>query len=100
MCLKGECTSSDLVKNDATCPFGDEIIVNKQVLALELPKVQMTCQEVFDHISTTLNELPVRYCSDPLFKSACCDFCKSNHFFQPFISECTTGGTTSIIIKD
>ena len=78
MCVQGECTSSNLVKNDPTCPWGDEIIVNKQVIALDFGKPQMTCQQVFDYISITLKEFPVKYCSDNSFKTACCNFCKSN----------------------
>ena len=80
MCIKGECTSSTQAPVD-DCPFGDEIIVNRQVLGFDTPRTQMTCQNVFDYISTTLNQFPVAYCqSNANFRAACCNFCKSkNH---------------------
>ena len=82
MCLKGVCTASDLVPK-RSCPFGDEIIVNKQVLGETLPRTQMNCQDVFDYISTGLKKFPVTYCSNHQnFQAACCKFCESIYILK------------------
>ena len=42
------------------CVFGDDVIVNLQVLAIELPSVQMDCESVITYISSLNNSrIPV-----------------------------------------
>ena len=77
MCVQGKCRSSSLAP-ELSCPFGDDVIVNNHLtMYTDLPKAQMSCEDVFNFISVSLNEFPVAYCADSRFKAACCDTCKS-----------------------
>lgn len=76
MCLSGVCTASSKAPT-LTCPFGNDIVVNKQVIFAQLPTTQMSCDDVFDFIATSLNQFPLSYCSDTNFKSVCCSTCQS-----------------------
>ncbi len=78
MCIQGICTPSASAPV-SKCPFGDDVVINQQTIYNQLPKTQMTCPEVFDFISTTLNQYPLSYCADSRFKSVCCETCASNY---------------------
>ena len=75
--MQGVCVDSSLV-SQSSCPFGDDVVVNHVTMYANLPRPQMSCQDTFDYISTTLNQLPLTYCNDERFKSACCSSCQSN----------------------
>ncbi len=69
--------SADIVNNEtATCPFGDDIVVNKVTIFTEdaLPSIQMTCEAADNYGLTTLNQ---SFCDDANFASNCCQYCKS-----------------------
>lgn len=79
MCIEGVCTTSTLAPL-AACPFGDDVAVNQQTIFAPLPTAQMSCPDVFDFISTSLNQFPLSYCADSRFKAACCETCKSSFY--------------------
>lgn len=75
--MQGECKVSPQIA-ESSCPFGDDVLVNNHlVMYSNLPKTQMTCEEVFSFISVSLNQFPVSYCADSRFKAACCSTCQS-----------------------
>ncbi len=76
MCIQGVCTANSNAPV-TSCPFGDDIVVNQQVISGELPSTQMSCSAVFNYISNTIGEFPLSYCSDPNFNFTCCSTCKS-----------------------
>lgn len=76
MCVQGVCTSSSKAPI-SSCPFGNDVVINHLTIYASLPKPQMSCEDTFEFISTTLNQFPVTYCTYPQFKAACCSTCKS-----------------------
>ena len=75
MCYNGECIVSEKVAKDE-CPFGDDVVVNLQVIKEPLPSNQMTCEEVFAFL-TSINQFPINYCTVPSFRETCCNTCRS-----------------------
>ena len=75
MCLDGECVRNLQAPIDV-CPFGDDVVVNIQVLTDPLPKNQMTCEETLNYFSG-LGRFSISYCTDPNFQSTCCKTCQS-----------------------
>jgi hypothetical protein len=83
--LNGICTNSPLAPV-SDCPFGDDIVVDRQVIGnLQLPAIQMKCQEVLDYIASR-NQSLVSYCNEGLFQRTCCQTCKSiNNSFNFYL---------------
>ena len=75
MCMNGECVESSTVPA-SDCPFGDDVVVNQTLFEIALPSVQMTCDAVLNYVSS-LNLFALAYCASPLFRSVCCNTCKS-----------------------
>lgn len=74
-CQKGSCLESkDAPHSD--CLFGDDIVVNLQVIKDPLPYSQMTCEQVLNYLES-VNQFPIIYCTIPLFRQTCCATCKS-----------------------
>jgi len=77
MCLQGECTTNANAPV-GDCVLGDDVIVNTRILPFALPFTQMDCQSVIDFVASSQNEFPSVYCNtNPSFRSACCNTCKS-----------------------
>lgn len=74
MCSAGECTTSTNAPV-STCPFGDDVVVNQQVIFNPLPATQLSCPAVFDFIINNLGQSPLTYCADERFKNTCCKTC-------------------------
>jgi hypothetical protein len=75
VCQSGVCAPSH-VAPIGECLFGDDVIVNLQVITDPLPTNQMQCEDVFAYLETR-NQFPIIYCNIPLFRKTCCNTCKS-----------------------
>ncbi len=85
ICKNMECVESDEANKSSPygqisseCPFGDDIVINGQVIFdQKLPHEQMTCDEVIDYFNTLNIHAPAYCFQNPYFKSTCCQTCKS-----------------------
>ncbi|RNA14579.1 flocculation FLO11-like, partial [Brachionus plicatilis] len=74
MCSNGVCEQNLQAPLD-NCVFGDDVVVNLQVIPDPLPKNQLTCQETLDYLSS-IGRFPYAYCNDPNFSKTCCQTCR------------------------
>jgi hypothetical protein len=75
ICIEGQCLL-DSMAPEGECIFGDDVVINRQVIAEELPSTQMSCQNALDYLES-LGRSPATYCMDPIFRKTCCHTCKS-----------------------
>lgn len=75
MCSNGECVQNLQAPLDH-CVFGDDVVVNLQVIPDPLPKNQLTCEETLNYLSS-IGRFPYIYCNDPNFSKTCCQTCQS-----------------------
>lgn len=61
------------------CIFGDDVVVNLQVIGEPLPQTQMSCEDVFTYLSS-IDQFPIAYCSTPLFKKHVAELVKVSKF--------------------
>lgn len=59
------------------CVFGDDVVVNQQVIDEPLPEIQMTCRDSLKYLSSQ-NLYGPAYCKQPKFRKTCCKTCQSN----------------------
>jgi hypothetical protein len=62
--------------------FGDDVVVNLQVISDPLPQAQLSCEDTISYLSS-LNKFGPASCAQQAFRSVCCKTCQSieNVFF-------------------
>jgi hypothetical protein len=81
LCNQGECKLDIRAPTveDANCVFGDDLIINKQVIDEELPFDQIRCQEALSFLEEQGKSITA-YCAQAKFRKTCCQTCKSSRF--------------------
>ncbi len=62
-----------------TCTFGDDIVINQQIILDNLPQQEMTCENVFSYLLTQ-SIFSYAYCdtlNSENFGKICCKTCES-----------------------
>lgn len=73
--MNGSCVANAEAAT-GTCVFGDDVVVNLQVISLPLPQTQLTCEQTISYVSSQ-NQFGPAYCSTASFRQVCCETCKS-----------------------
>ena len=81
ICINGTCVTSLAVSN-SNCLFEDSSPVSEAQATYPLPFSNMSCTDVLNYFTKSMNYSAYYFCQQPSFLSICCEACQSMSLFN------------------